>query len=211
MKIIDNIKDYYDYIAGVKGIDNYVVFDRRKSIPIGNHYSYRDYFDSTPNYDENFRIKNYNKEKLPYLYLSVVLEVGYIHYFFSIKRNGVDFEVKLERKFEENKHFRKTPLTLFYTTDWRYRFNRGNILDNIENISISEILYNSIHNNRYEDLPILRDTWIPKFIPADEIFDNIYNFILREKEPKIIDNRSDKLKLESAGFDNKTSFRNPIK
>lgn len=107
MKIIDNIKDYYDYIAGIKGIDNYVIFDRRKSISIGNHYSYRDYFDSTPNYDESFRIKNYNKEKLPYLYLSVVLEVGYIHYFFSIKRNGVDFEVKLERKFEENKHFGK--------------------------------------------------------------------------------------------------------
>lgn len=29
MKIIDNKKDYYDYVSGVYGIDPYVVYDRR--------------------------------------------------------------------------------------------------------------------------------------------------------------------------------------
>ena len=31
MKIIDNKKDYYDYVSGIYGIDPYVVYDRRGS------------------------------------------------------------------------------------------------------------------------------------------------------------------------------------
>ena len=31
MKIIDNKKDYYDYLSGVYGIDELIVFDRRGS------------------------------------------------------------------------------------------------------------------------------------------------------------------------------------
>ena len=34
MKIIDNKKDYYDYLSGVYGIDNLIVYDRRGSVPI---------------------------------------------------------------------------------------------------------------------------------------------------------------------------------
>ena len=29
MRIIDNKKDYYDYLSGVYGIDNLIVYDRR--------------------------------------------------------------------------------------------------------------------------------------------------------------------------------------
>ena len=31
MRIIDNKKDYYDYLAGVLGIDDYITYDRRNS------------------------------------------------------------------------------------------------------------------------------------------------------------------------------------
>jgi len=34
MKIIDNKKDYYDYLSGIYGIDNLIVYDRRGSVPI---------------------------------------------------------------------------------------------------------------------------------------------------------------------------------
>ena len=32
MKIIDNKKDFYDYLAGINGIDEYVTYDRRNSV-----------------------------------------------------------------------------------------------------------------------------------------------------------------------------------
>ena len=32
MKIIDNKKDYYDYLAGIYGVDDLVVYDRRGSV-----------------------------------------------------------------------------------------------------------------------------------------------------------------------------------
>ncbi|MBP5423995.1 MAG: hypothetical protein J6Y78_16300 [Paludibacteraceae bacterium] len=36
MKIIDNKKDYYDYISGIYGIDDLVVYDRRGSIALNS-------------------------------------------------------------------------------------------------------------------------------------------------------------------------------
>ena len=46
MKIIDNKKDYYDYLASIYGIDDLVVYDRRgsvslnsdKALPLGMEY-----------------------------------------------------------------------------------------------------------------------------------------------------------------------------
>ena len=34
MKIIDNKKDYYDYLASIYGIDDLVVYDRRGSVTL---------------------------------------------------------------------------------------------------------------------------------------------------------------------------------
>jgi hypothetical protein len=36
MKIIDNKKDYYDYLAGILGVDDLVVYDRRGSVVLGS-------------------------------------------------------------------------------------------------------------------------------------------------------------------------------
>ena len=36
MKIIDNKKDYYDYLAGILGVDNLVVYDRRGSVVLNS-------------------------------------------------------------------------------------------------------------------------------------------------------------------------------
>ena len=51
-------------------------------------------------------------------------------------------------------------------------------------------------------------TWIPSFIPAEEVWNNITDYLLSIKEPEIIDNRTDVQHLESQGFDKKSSFRN---
>ena len=56
--------------------------------------------------------------------------------------------------------------------------------------------------------PILCETYIPKVIPPDEMWKTIYEFLSSQKEKPIVDSRSDIQKLESAGFDKNTSFRN---
>ena len=58
--------------------------------------------------------------------------------------------------------------------------------------------------------PILSSTFIPSFIDAEEVYNAIYNYLISIREKPIIDNRNDTLKLESFGFDKKTSFRNPV-
>ena len=45
------------------------------------------------------------------------------------------------------------------------------------------------------------------YIPAEEAYNAIYNFIIKKREPVIIDNMTDVQKLESKGFDKKISFR----
>jgi hypothetical protein len=42
------------------------------------------------------------------------------------------------------------------------------------------------------------------------MYNEIYNYLIAVREPNIEDNRNDIQKLESKGFDKKTSFRNPI-
>jgi len=58
------------------------------------------------------------------------------------------------------------------------------------------------------DLPILKDTVIPRYVSAKDVFLNIYSYLSSKKDIKIEDNRSDIIKLESAGFDKIESFRN---
>lgn len=36
MKIIDRYKDYYDYLSGIYGIDELVIFDRRENFVLQN-------------------------------------------------------------------------------------------------------------------------------------------------------------------------------
>lgn len=37
MKIIDNKKDYYDYLSGIYGVDDLVVYDRRGSVHLNSN------------------------------------------------------------------------------------------------------------------------------------------------------------------------------
>ena len=56
--------------------------------------------------------------------------------------------------------------------------------------------------------PIMAQTYIPKVIPPEEVWKAVYGYLSSQKEKPIVDMRNDIQKLESAGFDRKTSFRN---
>lgn len=55
---------------------------------------------------------------------------------------------------------------------------------------------------------LLKDTCISGFIPAEDIYNQIYDYLIHIRESQVEDKRTDVQKLESKGFDKVTSFRN---
>ena len=113
MKIIDNKKDYYDYVSGVNGIDPLAVYDRRGSVSIDVDSSY-----IGGNLDFWFG-KEYYNNKYPHLRQyngtfsdGYILEVGYMQYFFMVRRKydntgGMTLEPELLEKRRTNIKFVK--------------------------------------------------------------------------------------------------------
>lgn len=210
MKIISKFKDYYDYIVYQYGVDNNIGLDRR-------NYNYIDIFE-----DGLFRRYTYD------WYNYFIVEVGFTQYLFKqnydfersdknrfsfVKKieSGVNiFSVQCERWCKEKMHriykenginsdkFSNAEATNFYVVP------NSNIRDikNFEKASFDDF----VNYSRLWKAGIYL-AGMAAFIPAQEAYDNIYNYLISLKEPKIEDKRSDIDKLISKGFDKKTSFR----
>jgi len=57
------------------------------------------------------------------------------------------------------------------------------------------------------DNPILYSTYIPKFIDAYEMWNNLYEYISSLRDKDFEDTRTNEQHIESHGFDKKISFR----
>lgn len=229
MKIIDNKKDYYDYLSGIYGIDELIVFDRRNSkmlkslgtLPPGmeecfnatklegdrpkeaktgwNVRSYHDRNETEKN-DLFFSRKTFLEGRV----FHFILEVGSNQYCFEVERwlNSLDNnEVCLDYWLLKSKY------------DIKSRF-----FDSPIGIAPCQLPYRwrgpeidwekqDVDMDRLIVNPILSGTYITKLIPPEEIWKAIYELLSSQKEKPIIDTRSDIQKLESAGFDKKISFR----
>ena len=261
MRIIDNKKDYYDYLAGILGIDGYITYDRRKSTRLVNKTSTnlyerypmgyascfctwkngKDPNDNSVYVGENWDSGTQNRgwqyrkygpgftpirsEKFPdahnvtYSWFGLVIgSVAYVFIVYRVLQNENDTEVKivpeLMRKFtfDRSKTKSKAPILIGELTydrfdiPWNLRFKQGS--DEYYE-AIAKVGYVSPdRNGDYDENPIMEGTWIPSLIPAEEVWNNISDYLLSIKEPVIIDNRTDVQHLESHGFDKKTSFRN---
>lgn len=227
MKILNRgKKDYYDYLAGIYGIDNDIVYDRREFIVL-NQTTYSISIDIGFFFDKTiFRIYNNclgdlsDSPRVPHGYSktiygrkhSFILEIGFYQYLFEVERYISDdgrliIEPKLVEKFDNGKHFGNTPITLFLYKD-KPLCSTGIFIDSWD--SIRKELESKKRKSEYYENPILSDTWITGFISAEEVYNNVYNYLIANREPDIQDNRNDIQKLESKGFDKKTSFRHPI-
>jgi hypothetical protein len=71
-----------------------------------------------------------------------------------------------------------------------------------------QLKQSDVYKSQIIDLPILKNTVIPRYVSAKDVFLNIYTYLSSKKDIKIEDSRSDIMKLESAGFDKIESFRN---
>lgn len=212
MRILDGgKKDYYDYLTGIYGFDEAILYDRRNShvfrpMDIGAEYFYRN----------NWQIDRCKKEKIgmhhvdgKYVYgkfyegikLHFVIEIGFVHYLFAVERyvddnQEVHLEPHLLDKIRINNKQSDAPVSLI-PIDYHILFG-------------GKPAIRKYYIDREIQNPIFNGTWLPSLIPAEEVYNEIYNYLISIKEPKIIDNRNDVQKLESKGFDKKTSFRNPV-
>jgi len=204
MKIIDKNKDYYDYLSNIYGIDDNITFDRRGSVILTN--------DSINQFiDDNMS---------PFVVNLLLLEAGYIHYVFKIEY-GKENKYTLIHTFEDEVHFSDYPLSLYFTREFHF-FNSFFIRKhdwNAHKLTYKNVVFKNYSkwNKKgkdgplFIDLPILDKTFVPSIIKQEEIWKNIYNYICKINEPKIIDKRDDVAKAEDHGFDKKTSFRHPVK
>ena len=215
MKIIDRNKDYYDYLQGVYGADNHVIFDRQKSVVL----------------DVNCWDKIFDREYAPpkryssWLYNNnefFILECGFTQYLFYLEllQNNT-WDLSLKRVFRDNQHYKDEPLSIYFvclhndTYYWRYEnlneypFDKMNYANDLD---VKRTYLKRGYVQEYSDisLPILKNTGIPALIPAEDIWRDLYNYLLYKKEYQIADNRTDKQKLEGKGFDNVISFRHPV-
>lgn len=223
MKIIDNKKDFYDYLQGILGMDEKVVYDRRgsKVMSVSDCYlfdhpiDYDLYFSKKPfkcdepkkrirgwssskyvnrvSRGDGYRYRDYIEEGSIY---HLLLEVGYHQFIFEIERYldeegklHVDTELVNHAVVNKDKKKSEAPMCI-----GKLNFKYFNIEDKI----------------RVIDNPILTETWIPKFIPASEMWNMLYEYISSLNDKEIVDTRTNDQHIESNGFDRKISFRKRV-
>ena len=213
MKIIDKRKDYYDYLQGIFGQDPLAVYDRRdsvvfnsntlplplKPIPAGTGNGYygvlsllcglcfhKIYFENLPGEKlqfEEFDTFRVTRETV----VPLRLRIEYREY-----RSDM---IKGDMKFIPNSEKQGFPI----------RYPRGGALHEDEYFSDGKDKWWKEWHFSYSN-PILSS--IPLIIvPAETVFEELHEFLLSLNDKKIEDSRTDVQKLESAGFDKKTSFR----
>lgn len=200
MRIVSKVKDYYDYLQGIYGIDEKVCYDRRDGIIV----------DPTRGYMEGGLDYWFKPDYKPYCVYRrddgapaiFGLEIGYVRYVLSVFRgiNYDKFEYKLIEKIRINKEDKvsSAPINLLHMRRKNRFWDKGNH----EYVPFLERGKSSYFRN-----PILARTFIPGLIPAEEVWENVYEYLSSLNEVEIIDTRTDVQHAESHGFDKKISFR----
>lgn len=204
MKIIDNKKDFYDYLVSYYGMDDYVVYDRRKSIPLESDLKYS-LLSSRP---DTFEVTGEN------IYVCTLVAGENVGQKIFIRESycGQNRDTKMYMKSDGSSLLTKWDVS-FNTMDRLIEATKKLVTPD-EPLILSAYL---IGHRRYWNLsktmnvyknPILKGTPFTSILTPNLIWEGIYNYLLKCKEPKIDDERSDIQHLEAAGFDKKTSFRN---
>jgi hypothetical protein len=211
MRILDKHKDFYDYLAGIYGIDNTVFFDRRGSTKITQDDLIRAFYADRNLYDWNDKgplLQEYKKD------LYAIIEVGYYQYLLRAYtvtriRLGIYYNlycgnIELAHVFSDHKHYNESPISLYPVDVHNYRLRKDKKAS--KNLNYG----NDIHPY-YEKVienPIFTDTKIPSILDAQTIYVNIFDYISSKADFDIVDKRDDVAKAVDHGFDKKTSFRN---
>ena len=138
--------------------------------------------------------------------LHFVLEVGYHHYYFEVERyiddedeNRIHLHYGLidKKTINKDEKISYAPICLCPITHHKYWFAGSNDCFEV----------NERDREQKIDNPILYSTYIPKFIDAYEMWNNLYEYISSLRDKDFEDTRTNEQHIESHGFDKKISFR----
>ena len=202
MKIIDSKKDYYDYVSGIYGIDDKVIFDRRGSKVLEKRILKS--FNEPPTTDDfDFVGECYVK-------------IG--DWVYRFDRDGESWSWSMPDKMIFGTWFDKTILS--NPVKYESFPYKEKLPDEIISVfskhfkiraNANKKIYGYLSYHRSSEIsnPLLNNfEFVKRYISPEDAWQKIYDFISSRNEKPIVDNRSDVEHLESAGFDKKTSFRN---
>ena len=221
MKIIDNNKDYYDYLQGIWGQDPKAVFLRTGSRVFGAD-------DRPP----------FLAKKLPdniFAYQGEILcRCGDMYHYIYFENRGEDITMEEFFSQKQDTDREEAPLEMaanirawkkgcpkyFAVHHSHMRSKEEFIKDAVRYHSGPYYMFHKKYTDGYAhpygyhpDEQRFKNPILSSFpmtvIPAEKVFIEIQDFLLSRFEDKTVhDSRTDVEKLESAGFDRKTSFRN---
>lgn len=219
MKILSprNNKDYYDYLSGIYGIDEKVVYDRRQSTLLSTLDSPLFNFSQSnldkPKVKDRFWEKVGKRYKwltkyVPTQRYHCMLEVGLRWYIFEVERYlgelgnvCIDWKLIKTMRIKKSQRTSSQPITFFKACWIRYH----GLWDGKHDFSDPQAI---VKDEDAIPNPILKNTPIASLIPPQDIYDELSLYIASLNDIEIIDKRADEQKAEAAGFDRKTSFRN---
>lgn len=222
MIIIDKQKEYYDYIQSIYGVDKDIVLDRRNV--------YETYYGKL--IPDGYLISRYNRDYCNYY----IVEVGTLQFILkaSYKENEkysivapsdryIIDNVELIRAFESDiqvieaqkrnksiewfkRHYNMAPENMSTNSPTNfYYMDAYHINPKYTNVSFDDMVKGAYRVNTKDEYVRLNE--FSGFILSESAYNAIYNFLIKKKEPIIVDNRTDVQKLQGKGFDKKTSFR----
>jgi len=224
MKIISKHKDYYDYLTGVYGIDEKMVYDRRtdglekpsediispinKSTVTTHRFSICNRIYVVYQFENEFYHTIDERFELYHILKKRNIDKSFLVYR-SWRRYNIKEDIKegIEEKFEMdnypsniNKAIRQPVLI---QTTWE---NDSFKYEEVKDSRYFKDTSKKVHS--YWRTPYLAEYGFPKWYPADEMYKQVVAFIGWLKDnPEIPNNQTNEEKIISNGFDLKTSFR----
>jgi len=196
MKIVSKFKDYYDFQMGTYGVDERLVLDRREFTPI----PYPREFGVDTFYIGEWEVQGLWKDNVFYIGKDVeqfAFKTDYSRYkWYTSSEDHSDSYVIKDTRYgnAQNVYCLKGPKFIGdKSPTWK------------EDCPILIQEYNG-----YKKHPILREYNIQKVLPPHEVWVILSDWLsksITKKEPEMPVG-DDKIRLVSAGFDLKTSFRN---
>jgi len=193
MKILDNRKDYYDYLTGTYGIDLLLVLDRR------NH--------------DNFTL--YNKQKLIFYICGMQIEGYFDGKKFYYGDNLRKFGEPEKRYLVYYNKDRFKDMVYIKEIDTYVATKLINLSNdkNYNKIYDCPILLQGYLSDHFIKYPQLSKYSLQQILPAPVIYQLLINYLsdIRNQNESKSNNRSDNEKIVSKGFNIKRSFRPNMK
>lgn len=204
MKIVSNFKDYYDYVIGVYGIDPKAVYERicETEIEVKRKKEWvKSGLYKPIHLTTNTRVASYMIGFCGTIYCIYWMDgkfyFGREYYGIARQFSGLAQSQKYRDWVYPQYHLTKTNVNDLFNCP--VVVMRGHLWRQ-DSYNIHQKWWAQVKN------PRLSDFGFASKIPANTCFMELTNFLLKEKE--IVDNRTDKEKIVSKGFDLKSSFRN---